>query len=83
MSTSLGSGRSPACSTRCWTYPSAGRHARYSIARRGRKLAGIEIESSAGASRLDVEGLFPLYAMTQALDAAPTMWSTATYGVSS
>jgi thioredoxin reductase (NADPH) len=35
------------------------------------KLAGIEISSAAGPSRLDIDGLFPLYAMAPALDAAP------------
>lgn len=35
------------------------------------KLAGIEFNSAAGPSRLDIEGLFPLYGMAPALDAAP------------
>ena len=35
------------------------------------KFVGVEISSAAGPSRLDVEGLFPLYGMAPALDAAP------------
>ena len=35
------------------------------------KLAGIEISSAAGPLKLDVDGLFPLYGMAPALDAAP------------
>ena len=42
------------------------------LVRRDGKLAGIEISSSTGPSRLDVDGLFPLYAMAPAIDAAPT-----------
>jgi hypothetical protein len=51
--------------------------------RRDGKLAGIGINSAAVPSRLNIEGLFPLYAMARLSVRRQTRWSAATYGGSS